>query len=297
MYFKWNTWRFEIDETLISDCVKIFSSFIVKDNNLLYQNLRISASSLVSYMLTLNEHRLCCISHVLCAYSSVLCRYTPFRDARAIVQDDSMSSSAHLLLDEKNRQSLVGRPDTQSRHDRIHSNVHRLDFTSSFPFLLVCSCAPRTRALFFEADAPTSFARCSDFAMPGMRRHYACASRTLLGTDIQPDPLCPSTTTSRSSAGSNREDLSLSISPVYWFPLFLPFPLSNRKSKCLMSRYTVQTTLLCCPLCRWCIDKVLLGLTAMFERHLLFTPLPRLRLILFAAYRDTREELDALLSD
>lgn len=43
-------------------------------------------------------------------------------------------------------------------------------------------------------------ARCSDFAMLGMRRHYACAPRTLLGTDGQADPLCPSTTTSRSSA-------------------------------------------------------------------------------------------------
>ena len=31
-------------------------------------------------------------------------------------------------------------------------------------------------------------ARSNDFAMLGMQRHYACASRTLLGTDEQPDP-------------------------------------------------------------------------------------------------------------
>jgi hypothetical protein len=60
----------------------------------------------------------------------------------------------------------------------------------------------RSLALLFGPMHRQHGARYSDFAMSGMQRHYACAPRTLLGTDEQPDPLCLSTTTSRSSAGT-----------------------------------------------------------------------------------------------
>lgn len=69
--------------------------------------------------------------------------------------------------------------------------------------------------LFLWHRAMHRRARCSDFAMLGMQRHYACAPRTLLGTDEQPDPLCPSTTTSgRSSVRTiRRTSVFLPIEP------------------------------------------------------------------------------------
>lgn len=66
-------------------------------------------------------------------------------------------------------------------------------------------------------------ARCSDFAMRGMQRHYACAARTLLGTDEQPDPLCPSTTT---SGRRSRDDDRLHG----LFHRFYRLPPSSRRS-------------------------------------------------------------------
>lgn len=73
-----------------------------------------------------------------------------------------------------------------------------------------------------HAGRCTGATRCNVFAMSGMRRHYACAPHPLLRTDEQPDPLCPSTTTSRSSAGTwarpaARFSVSLSLFP---FPSF-----------------------------------------------------------------------------
>ena len=98
------------------------------------------------------------------------------------------------------RVHLLGERLTVDRSDaRCTPHVHRLVSLARSRFfarsvaLLITGCRPMHRH---------GATWCSDFAMPGMRRHYACAPRTLLGTDEQPDPLCPSTTTSRSSAGT-----------------------------------------------------------------------------------------------
>lgn len=61
--------------------------------------------------------------------------------------------------------------------------------------------------------------------MLGMQRHYACAPRTLLGTDQQPDPLCPLTTTSGSLVHTIRQTSVSFCKSSHFFP---PRPVRTR---------------------------------------------------------------------